>query len=123
MTGHDVVDGARRRATPPRSARCEILGERLGIGIANAINTFDPLEVVIGGGVSRGRRPPARPGARRRPPPRRARAPARKTELRLARHGPRAGVLGAALIAAQEWAEEQGKSSGAEVAASQDGGS
>ena len=29
-----------------------MLGERLGIGIANAINTFDPLEVVIGGGVS-----------------------------------------------------------------------
>ena len=29
-----------------------VLGERLGIGIANAINTFDPDEVVIGGGVS-----------------------------------------------------------------------
>jgi glucokinase len=27
------------------------------------------------------------------------------TKIRLARHGPRAGVLGAALIAAQEWAE------------------
>jgi glucokinase len=27
-------------------------GERLGIGIANAINTFDPKEVVIGGGAS-----------------------------------------------------------------------
>ena len=26
-----------------------------------------------------------------------------KTKIRLARHGPRAGVLGAALMAAQEW--------------------
>ncbi len=30
-----------------------ILGERLGIGIANMVNTFDPDVVVIGGGVSR----------------------------------------------------------------------
>ena len=43
---------ARARATRP-SVRClRILGERLGIGIANAITMFDPLEVVIGGGVS-----------------------------------------------------------------------
>ena len=30
----------------------EVWAERVGIGIANAINTFDPDEVVIGGGVS-----------------------------------------------------------------------
>jgi glucokinase len=30
-------------------------------------------------------------------------------DIRLARHGPRAGVLGAALIAAQEYAEETGR--------------
>ena len=29
-----------------------MLGERLGVGIANAINTFDPDVVVVGGGVS-----------------------------------------------------------------------
>ena len=30
----------------------ELWGERLGIGVANAINTFDPNEVVIGGGAA-----------------------------------------------------------------------
>jgi len=120
VTGHDVVDGAREG--DEASIRClRILGERLGIGIANAISMFDPLEVVIGGGVSAAGDlllGPARENARRHVVP----GAGSKTTLRLARHGPRAGVLGAALIAAQEWAEEQGKSSGAEVAASQDGG-
>ena len=47
-----MVDGAEEGDEP--SLWClRILGERLGIGVANAINTFDPLEVVIGGGVSR----------------------------------------------------------------------
>ena len=51
VTGHDVVDGAREG--DEASVRClRILGERLGIGIANAISMFDPLEVVVGGGVS-----------------------------------------------------------------------
>jgi glucokinase len=50
VTGYDVVDGAREG--DDASVRClRILGERLGIGIANAIIMFDPLEVVIGGGV------------------------------------------------------------------------
>jgi glucokinase len=115
VTGHDAVDGA--RAGDKASIRClDILGQRLGIGIANAINTFDPLEVVIGGGVSAAGDlllGPAHETARRHVVP----GAGSKTTLRLARHGPRAGVLGAALIAAQEWAEEQGSSSGAEVAA------
>ena len=40
-------------ATPTRARMVEIWGERVGIGIANAINTFDPEEVVIGGGAAR----------------------------------------------------------------------
>jgi glucokinase len=115
VTGHDVVDGA--RAGDPGAVRAlEILGQRLGIGIANAINTFDPLEVVIGGGVSAAGDlllDPARETAARHVVP----GAGSKTTIRLARHGPRAGVLGAALIAAQEWAEEQGKPAGAEIAA------
>src|SRR4051794_10409958 len=52
IDGHDVVAGA--EAGDAAALWClRVLGERLGIGIANAINTFDPLEVVIGGGVSR----------------------------------------------------------------------
>lgn len=79
----------------------ELIGGRLGIGIANAINTFDPDEVVIGGGVSaagdllldaakRSALGYVLPGVGTR------------TTIRLARHGNRAGVRGAALLAGQE---------------------
>jgi glucokinase len=107
VTGHDVVDGA--KDGDEASLHCiTILGERLGVGIANAINTFDPLEVVIGGGVSTAGDlllEPAQRAAFRHVVP----GVGTKTSIRLARHGPRAGVLGAALIAAQEWAEETGR--------------
>jgi glucokinase len=101
VTGHDCVDGAKEGDEV--ATRClRILGERLGIGIANAINLYDPLEVVIGGGVSTAGDlllDPARRVAFRHVLP----GVGSKTKIRLARHGPRAGVLGAALIAAQEW--------------------
>ena len=107
VTGHDVVDGAREGDEP--SVRClRILGERLGVGIANAITMFDPLEVVVGGGVSAAGElllGPARETAWKYAVP----GAGSKCEIRLARHGPRAGVLGAALLAAQEYAEETGK--------------
>jgi glucokinase len=100
ITGHDVVEAARHR-DPASQRMLRILGERLGVGVANAINLFDPLEVVIGGGVSTAgelllehiREAAARftvPGV------------GVETKIRLARHGPRAGVLGAALMARQE---------------------
>jgi glucokinase len=78
-----------------------ILGERLGIGLANIINTFDPLEVVIGGGVSAAGElllGPARETAARYTLP----GVGTLTQIRLARYGAEAGVLGAALIAAHE---------------------
>jgi glucokinase len=78
-----------------------VLGECLGVGIANAINLLDPDVVAIGGGVSTAGDlllEPARrtalgfvlPGV------------GTATEIRLARRGPEAGVLGAALLAATE---------------------
>lgn len=107
VTGHDAVDGARDGDEP--SVRClRILGERLGVGIANAITMFDPLEVVVGGGVSAAGElllGPARETAWKYAVP----GAGSRCEIRLARHGPRAGVLGAALLAAQEYAEETGK--------------
>jgi glucokinase len=107
VDGHDVVEGA--EAGDDACRWClEVLGERLGVGIANAINTFDPLEVVIGGGVSRaGDRllEPARRSALRHVVP----GLGLHTEIRIARHGPRAGVLGAALLAAQEYGESTGR--------------
>jgi glucokinase len=87
----------------------EIWGERLGIGVANAINMFDPEEVVIGGGAGQAGElllGPAKriasgyvlPGVGAR------------TVIRLARHGIRAGVLGAALLAVHELAEQDATS-------------
>lgn len=78
-----------------------VLGQRLGVGIANVINLFDPLEVVIGGGVSSAGElllRPAREAAARYTLP----GVGTRTEIRLARHGTAAGVLGAALLAAHE---------------------
>ena len=107
VTGHDAVDGAREG--DELAVRClRILGERLGIGIANAITMFDPLEVVVGGGVSAAGElllAPARETAWKYAVP----GAGSRCNIRLARHGPRAGVLGAALLAAQEYAEETGK--------------
>ncbi len=109
ITGHHAVEGAREG-----DVHCQhvirVLGERLGIGIANAINTFDPDEVVIGGGVSLAGDlllVPAERTARRHTVP----GAGLGTKVRLARHGPEAGVLGAATVAAQEWAHDRGKAS------------
>ncbi|HEV3128248.1 MAG TPA: ROK family protein [Solirubrobacteraceae bacterium] len=103
--GPDVVAAA-RDGDPVAASAVDLWARRLGIGIANAINTFDPDEVVIGGGgilagelllgpateVARGYVNPGL-GAR--------------TSIRLARHGVRAGVLGAALLAAHEIEDAQ----------------
>lgn len=98
--GPELVAAAQAGSEDAREL-VELLGSRLGIGIANAINTFDPEQVVIGGGVSSAgdllldaaRRSAAQyvlPGV------------GTKTTIRLAKHGPRAGVRGAALLAGQE---------------------
>jgi glucokinase len=79
----------------------KIWGQRVGIGVANAINTFDPEEVVIGGGA-------AQAGELLLEPAKKVAAGyvlpglGTKTTIRLARHGVRSGVLGAALLAMHE---------------------
>jgi glucokinase len=104
VTGVDAVDLA-RDGDHDTAHLIELWGERVGIGIANAINTFDPDEVVIGGGA-------ARAGELLLEPARRTAAGyvlpglGKRTTIRVARHGVRAGVLGAALLAAQELAAE-----------------
>jgi glucokinase len=107
ITGHDAVEGAREGDVHCRHV-IRVLGERLGVGIANAINTFDPDEIVIGGGVSLAGDlllVPAQRSARNHIVP----GIGAQTKVRLARHGPQAGVLGAATVAAQEWALERAK--------------
>ena len=86
---------------PAAAEIVEVWAERVGIGIANAINTFDPEEVVIGGGAARAGDlllEPARQVALRYVVP----GLGARTSIRLAWHGVRAGVLGAALLAAHE---------------------
>lgn len=102
VDGRDAVVAARNGDGPSIEA-IRTLGERLGIGIANAINTFDPDVVAIGGGASAAGDfllEPARETARTYVLP----GVGTETEIRLARLGPEAGVLGAALLAATEGA-------------------
>jgi glucokinase len=98
--GHAVVAAA-REGDPDALDAMRILGEALGVGIANAINTFDPDLVIVGGGVSTAGElllAPARDAAQRFV----VRGVGTRTEIRLARYGPQAGVRGATLLAGQE---------------------
>ena len=95
-----VIDAA-RDGDSDACAAIELLGRRLGIGIANAINTFDPELVVVGGGVSAADElllGPAREEAFRYV----LTGVGTRTEIRRARYGPLAGVRGAALLAGHE---------------------
>jgi glucokinase len=103
VTGRDAVEAA--QAGDVAGARAvRLLGQRLGVGIANAINIFDPAEVVIGGGVSAAGElllAPAREVAGWYT----LHGVGTETTIRLARRGGEAGLIGAALIAAQELAD------------------
>ena len=84
------------------------LGRRLGVGVANAINTFDPQVVAIGGGVSSAGEllvGPARAVALEYVLP----GVGTATEIRIARSGPAAGVRGAALLARSELKRQNGE--------------
>jgi glucokinase len=100
VTGVELVDAA-QQGDPGAARVVELWAERVGLGVANAINTFDPDEVVIGGGAARAGDLLLEPATRV------ARAYAvpglgTRTQIRLARYGARAGVLGAAMLAAHE---------------------
>jgi len=98
--GRAVVQAAHRGDERACEA-VRLLGTRLGIGIANAVNAFDPEVVAVGGGVSVAGElllRPARDTAARFVVP----GVGTRTEIRRARGGPDAGVRGAALLAGQE---------------------
>ena len=100
VTGVHVVDAA-QDGDHGAIRVVELWAERIGLGVANAINTFDPEEIVIGGGAARAGDLLLTPATRV------ARAYAlpglgTKTKIRLARYGARAGVLGAAMLAVHE---------------------
>jgi len=105
ITGVDAVRAA-QAGDPDAIAAVRLLGERLGIGIANAIHIFDPEVVAIGGGVAVARElllGPAEEVARRYALP----GCGERTEIRLSRYGVEAGLRGAALMAALELREEE----------------
>ena len=117
-----LADGeeAVRRAHEGDAAALEclrILGERVGIGVANVINTFDPDMVVLGGGIS------AAAGELLLAPARRVAdayvmpGVGTRTKITLARYGNHAGVRGAALLAGQELAADNGEDARRRVAA------
>jgi glucokinase len=100
IAGPDAVSAA-QSGDATAIALLALLGRRVGIGVANAINTFDPDVVAIGGGVSAA-------GALLLEPAKQSaweyvrEGVGTKTEIRLARAGPKAGVRGAALLARSE---------------------
>jgi glucokinase len=103
VLGADAVQAA-YDGDPAAARIVELWGQRVGLGIANAINTFDPEEVVIGGGAARAGDlllVPATRVAESYTLP----GVGRRTTIRLARHGVRSGVLGAALLAVHELEE------------------
>jgi glucokinase len=106
-TGGDAVAAAAAGDAVAR-ATVEAWAERVGIGIANAINTFDPDEVVIGGGAALAGdlllKPAIRVAEEYAHPGLMGHA-----NIRLARHGVRAGVLGAALLALHEYERATGE--------------
>jgi glucokinase len=100
VLGTDVIRAA-RDGDPSAGRMIEIWGQRIGIGVANAMNAFDPEEVVIGGYAARAGDlllEPARRVASQYSVP----GVGARTTIRLSRHGGRAGLLGAALLAGYE---------------------
>jgi glucokinase len=100
VRGRDVVAAA-ADGDPHALELFDRLGMLLGVGLAGAINTFEPEHIVVGGGLSGAARfflDRAIAEARARALP----ALAEHVEISPARAGAAAGVIGAGLLARQE---------------------
>jgi glucokinase len=100
VLGDDVIRAA-LDGDESAARMVEIWGQRIGIGVANAINSFDPEEVVIGGAAARAGEPLLE-AARRVGYQYSVPGLGTRTTVRLSRHGARASVIGAALLARYE---------------------
>jgi glucokinase len=102
VTGRDAVAAA-RALDPDAVELLRQLGTWLGVGIANAINTFEPEWVAVGGGLSAAADlffERAVEEARSRALP----ESFASVRIAIARGGAAAGVIGAGLLASQEYA-------------------
>jgi glucokinase len=100
VDGRDAVDAA-LAGDAVANQLVATLGRRVGIGVANIINIFDPEVVAIGGGVSSAGDlllAPALAAVAEYVLP----GVGTATEIRIARAGPQSGVRGAALLARSE---------------------
>lgn len=103
-TGRDAVRAAREEDTDA-AGLLERLGTNLGVGIAGLMNAFEPERVVIGGGLSQAG-DLFLDAARREAAGRALKVISERVSISLARTGPDAGVIGAALLALQELEHE-----------------
>lgn len=118
VLGADAVAAA-NRGDPVALRTVKVWAQRVGLGVANAINTFDPEEVVIGGGAALAGEMLLKPAvevARAYSVP----GMGEGTKIRLARHGAHAGVLGAAMLAAHELEVADGDEGGRDSEAPRD---
>ena len=107
VSGREAVAAA-QEGDPDALAIFDELGRNLGIGISNMVNAFEPGQVVIGGGLSRAAElfiDRAREEAAARALP----TLFANVSISLARAGAEAGVIGAAVLARQEYAGSGGE--------------
>jgi glucokinase len=100
VRGHDVVEAA-ENGDVHALGLFDALGMLFGVGLAGAINTFEPEQIVVGGGLSRASEfffERAVHEARARALP----VLAARVKIALAQAGPAAGVIGAGLLALHE---------------------
>jgi glucokinase len=100
VKGRQVVDAA-RAGDGDAIELLRRLGANLGVGIAGAVNTFEPEYVVVGGGLSAAaelfiEEAKKEAGSRALP------ALWNRVRVSIARGGPAAGVIGAGILALQE---------------------
>jgi glucokinase len=110
VSGPDVVRAA-EDGDPYARDLFERLGRAFGVGLSGAMNTFEPETIVVGGGLSSASHlflEHAIQEARMRALP----EIASRVEISLARAGPRAGVLGAGLLALHELRAGKGDTAG-----------
>jgi glucokinase len=103
VSGREAVEAA-QRGDGTALELFHRLGWHLGVGIAGFVNIFQPQRVAIGGGLSRAHElflDHATAEAGRRSLPRLW----ERTEVRLAQGGAAAGLIGAGVLAAQEFGD------------------